>query len=140
VVAPSGPSSPIWRSKQCVDFRSAQEWHQCPREALGWNSQDALDLRCAGGILEGHIAKEGVDGCQAKVSRSWCNVANLLEVIEESRYQRGIDVFQHQRRGCAVQMPLRELQEQPKGVAVRSDRVRAHLALLHEPLCKEALQ
>jgi hypothetical protein len=64
----------------------------------------------------------------------------LLQVVKKRNNQRGIDLFEAQSRRCPMQPLSTVLQELPERVAIGTDGVRACLTLLHQTLCKEALQ
>ncbi|MNL73748.1 hypothetical protein D3C87_1992520 [compost metagenome] len=81
-----------------------------------------------------------MDRRQPQVAGPGRDPARRLQFVEEGEDQRCIDVIQGERRGRLAQPPLHEPQQQTEGIAVRSDRVRAGLALLHQPLREEALQ
>jgi hypothetical protein len=99
-----------------------------------------LDLRRIRRCLEGNVAEERVDGGETKVPRSRRHVPNLLQYIEEINHQGRVDILERQRRWRPAQPFLCKLQQQPKRVAVGSNRVGARLSLLHQPPCEEAFQ
>ena len=55
----------------------------------------------------------------------------LLEMIEKRHDQRRIDGLKCEARRWRLQALVCEGQEQPKGVAIRTDRMRTRLTLLH---------
>jgi hypothetical protein len=57
----------------------------------------------------------------------------------EGGNQRCVDLLELQSLRCNAELPLSELQEQPKAVAVRTDGMRTDLTLLHQPTREEAL-
>ena len=75
-------------------------------------------------------------GCyiMPQISAANAQSATLLKVIEKRHDQRRIDLLEHQCGRRLVQTLLYELQEQTEGVAIGTDRVGAHPALLHQTL------
>jgi len=68
---------------------------------------------------------EGVDRPQAGVARPGAVAAVLLEVPEERADQRCVEIVDVQLERLLAGLFLREAQQQPKRVAVGSDRLRA---------------
>ena len=64
----------------------------------------------------------------------------LLQMIEKRHDQRRIDLLERQARRRRVQPLLRKLQQQTEGIAIRTDRVRTRLPLLHQALGEEPFQ
>src|SRR5207302_2061952 len=91
VVAPAEPAALIGRGEQCLDFRTGEEMHQCPRKALAGNGQDALDLGSMVRHFECGIPKEGVDGRKSQIPAACAQPAILLQVVEKRHDQRSID-------------------------------------------------
>jgi hypothetical protein len=80
-----------------------------------------------------------MDRRQAHIATAGAVLAIAFQVIEECTKQRGVEIGHRQARRRLAQPLLRELQEQPKGIAIAGDGVRAGLALLHEPIHEERL-
>jgi hypothetical protein len=99
-----------------------------------------LDLRGLGWGLKRGILKKGTDGRQAEIATPRRNAAALLHLSEERHDQRGVNVGECQARGWLPQALLGEYEEEAKGVAIGTDRVRARLPLLHQALGEEAFQ
>jgi hypothetical protein len=93
-----------------------------------------------GGHLERRIPEERANGGQSQVSTTGANAAPGLHVFKECSNQRRIDLLQAQLLRRNANPFLRELQQQPKAVPVRSDGVGTCLALLHQPVGEETLQ
>jgi len=81
-----------------------------------------------------------MDGGQAEIPTARTRPTLSLEVIEKGDDQRRIDRLKGQACRRRVQLLMRERQQQAEGVAIRTDRVRARLPLLHEALGEEPLQ
>jgi hypothetical protein len=93
-----------------------------------------------GGYLEGRVAKEGVDSGQAYIPAAHAQPSMLLEMIEKRHDQRRIDLLELQARRRRVQPLLRKRQEQPESIAIRTNRMRTNLTLLHQALREEPFQ
>lgn len=64
----------------------------------------------------------------------------LFDVVEKSADQAGIKVRQIETRGRLTESSLRKLEEETKGVAIGSNRVRADMPLLSQTLEEEPLE
>ena len=63
-----------------------------------------------------------------------------VEVIEKRRDQRGINCLERQSRRRRMQPLLCKFQQQTEGIAIRTNRMRTGLPLLHETLGEEPFQ
>ena len=133
-------SAEVWGAQECVGLLSREKPDLRPRAALVRDGQNALNLRRVGWHLERCIPKERAKGGQSQVSAYGADATAGLHVFKESGDQRCIDLLEGQLLRRNTEPLLRELQKQPKAVPVRSDGVGAGLALLHQPVCEEALQ
>jgi hypothetical protein len=140
VIAPPEPGARIGGREQRVDFRAGERVHQGPREALAGDGQHPVDLRGMSRRLEGGVPKEGVERGQSEIPAARAEPALPLEMLEKRPDQRGIDGRKGQARGRRLQPLVRKRQEQPEGVAIRTNRMRTHLPLLHQALGEEPLQ
>src|SRR5262249_36835953 len=104
------------------------------------DGQHTLDLRRPRRHLERGKVEEGSDGRQPTVATAGRDTSILLQVVEERPDQRRIDIFEGDAIWRFAQPLARELEQQAEGVAVRADRVRTCLPLLHKTFCEEALQ
>src|SRR5437868_4079271 len=86
------------------------------------------------GQLEGRETKEGMDRCQAQVTRSNADAIVLFKVIQELPDQGCGDLLEPQLRGRLMQVLLRELEQPTERIAIGRDGVRTHLTLLHQAL------
>jgi len=64
----------------------------------------------------------------------------LFEVLQELPDERGVEVGEAEVAGCLAGLALGEGEQEPAGVAVGGDRVRAGLLLPGQPVGEEALQ
>ena len=140
VIAPTEPGGLIGGGEQRLDLRTREEMHLCPREALAGDGQHTLDLGGMFWRFERGISKEGVDGGEPQIPATYAQTSTLFQLIEKRPDQRGIDSLERQLRGRSVQPLLGKLQQQAEGIAVRTDRMRTGLALLHESLGEESFQ
>ena len=140
MIAAARPSMLIRRRQQRIDLGSTQEGHQCAVKLLRRNGKDASDLRSVRGRFVGGVAEERMHCRQPKVARARRYSADRLQVVQERRHQRRIDVLQIQCRRRLPQSLVRELQQHPECVAVRGNRVCAGLTLMHQALCEESLE
>ena len=90
--------------------------------------------------LERRIPKERANGGQSQVTACGTDATAGLHGFKKGSDQRCIYLLEGQLLRRNTEPLLRELQEQPKAVPVRSDGVGTGLALLHQPICEEALQ
>ena len=96
MIAPAGPCTLIWSSKQGVDFRSRKKGDQSASKALAWNGKHPLDLCRMSGGLECRITKEGVNGGEAQVSTTYAYFLALLQIIQKCHDQWSIDLLEIQ--------------------------------------------
>jgi hypothetical protein len=140
VITPAKPGALIGSGEQRLDLWTGEEMHLGPREALAGDSQHALDLSSMFRHFERGISKEGVNGGQPQIPAAGTQTSLLFQVIEKRHDQWGIDRLEGQLRRRSVQPLLGKLQQQADGIAIRTDRMRTGLALLHEPLGEEPFQ
>src|ERR1700758_4090787 len=114
--------------------------HLGPRKALAGDSQHALNLGSVVRHFECGIPKEGVDSGQSQIPAARAQSSMLLQVIEKRHDQWCIDGLEGQECRRRMQSLLPKLQQQAEGIAVRTDRMRTCLPLLHEPLSEKPFQ
>ncbi|MGB5830588.1 MAG: hypothetical protein WBG92_01165 [Thiohalocapsa sp.] len=90
--------------------------------------------------LKGGVAEKGADRRQAQITTAAAELAMLLQMLKKGPNQRGVDLLEHQLRGRLMQPLLGELEQLAESVAIGADRVRTHLALLHQALGEKTLQ
>ena len=91
MVAPPGPSRPIGRGKQCVEFRFGQEGNEPSVEALGRNGKHALDHGSMLGMTKRGVSEQGADRGKPSVTGAHAIFPLLLEVVEEGADECGIE-------------------------------------------------
>jgi hypothetical protein len=128
-VAAAFPAVLGWRVDQRLGFLRGEEGNFASLVALGGDRQDALDDRGVFGVSDGRVTKQRPDGSEPQVARPGAVAAVVLEVIEERRDHRLVELLPVQRRGCGSRRVLREAQQQPERVAVGGDRARAGVQL-----------
>src|SRR6266702_6031853 len=92
------------------------------------------------GFLKGRVAEEGANGREPDVAAPRRVPALALDVVQEGADQRRIEIREAQRGRGLLEPPLREAEEQSKGIAVARDRVGAHPSLLEKAVDEERLQ
>jgi len=127
-------------AEQGVDLGLGQVADQRPVEAFGRDRQDPGDAGGVVGMMQGGEPEQGVDRGQAGVAGADAVAAFAFEVIEEAADQRGVEVGDVQRRGCAAGELGGVAEQQPQRVAVGGDGVGAGVALADQPLGEERLQ
>ncbi len=92
------------------------------------------------GMAVGGEAEEGLERSEASVAGGNAASPVVLEVIEETAHQRGVEVPQVKLGRLLADVHLGVGEEQPEGVAVGVDGVGARIALAAEPADEERLQ
>ena len=123
-----------------VDLGTCQEVDQLAVEPLGRHGQDALYLSAVRRHFIGGEAEERPDRSEAQVAGGGAHAPRFLQFVQEGGDERRVELLEGQPVGRRVQPPLSEAQQQPEGVAIGADRMRADLLLLHQPLREEPLQ
>jgi hypothetical protein len=90
---------------------SGEERHDAPVEAFGGDAEDSGDHGGVFGVAQGGVAKQRADRGESQVPRSRAVVAVSLEVLEERRDQRLIEVVPVQRRRSGSGLVVREAQQ-----------------------------
>ena len=118
-----------------------EEGDQVAFEPLGRDGQHPLDRRGVLGMVQRGVAEQRVDRGQAGVAGAHSVAALGFQVSQERPDQRGVQVGEVQLAGLGVRVrSAGEAQQQPEGVAVAGDGVRAGLALADEPVGEKRLQ
>jgi hypothetical protein len=118
----------------------SKEGDQVPLEAFGRDGQDPADQGGVLGVAQGGVAEQGVDRGQAGVAGPGAVAPPGFQVGEERGDQRGVQVGQVELAWVLPGAVPGEVQQQPEGVPVGGDGVRAGLALAGEPLGEERLE
>jgi hypothetical protein len=90
------------------------------------------------GVPEGRIAEHGVNGRQPGVPGAGAVSPLPLEVVEEVADQRGVQVGDVEPGGLLPGACCGERQQQPPGVAIGGDGLRACVTLPGQPVGKNA--
>jgi hypothetical protein len=140
MVAPPRPCGPIGCRKQGFDLFARQMADLLAGASLAGNRQDALDQARMTRRFKGGVLKERPNGALPQVPASGTHAAFVLQVGKERRDQRRVELLQRQRARGNLEALLGEPEEEPEGVAIGRDRMRARLPLLHESSGEEPLQ
>ena len=92
------------------------------------------------GVTQCGVGEQGVDRGQAGVAGADAVVALVLQVVEESGHQRGVEVTDVHVGWLGGGALRGEAEQQPEGVAVGGDGVAAGLTLAHQPVGEKRLQ
>jgi len=98
VVAPTDPGGSVGGGEQRVDLGFGEVGDQGAVKALGRDREHALDDRGVLGVAQRGEAKQRVDRGQPRVAGPGAVVAVVLEVVQERRDQRRVEVTEVQRR------------------------------------------
>ncbi len=105
-VSPSDPSGGIRCSQKGLHLYLGKEVHGCPHVALGRNRKYPLAIEGVRWLAEGHIAEEGVKGCQSRVPGANGAAALVFEVVEERSQESLVEFLHTEIRGVPAE-PLR---------------------------------
>ncbi len=108
--------------------------------AFARHRQHALDDRTVARLLQRGVAEERVDGRQARIATARRVAAPLLKVIEEGANDAWIEVLQSERGRLLLEALPSEAEQQPKRVAVGSNRVGARLTLTDQTVSEEGFE
>ena len=139
-VAPACPAGLVRRGEQRVDLGGGQEGDDPLVGPLGRDRQHPLDERGVLGVAQGGVAEQRADRGQPHVAGPGAVAPLVLEVVQERADRGGVQVGQVELGGHLAGALVHEGEQQPQGVAVGGDGVRAGLALLDEPVGEERLQ
>ena len=98
-------------------------------------------MRACSGCLERGVAEKGADRGQPRVAGAGAASSVVFEMVKERAYQWRVQ-FVDLELGTAACRCARaaKVKQQPDCVAVGGDRVRAGVALAHEPVGEKRLQ
>jgi len=139
-VSAANPRGGIRSGKKRLDFLRCEELDWPTLEPLVGNGEHPLAEQRVCRLGQRDVLEEAVKGRQARVAGAGAVPALFFEVVEELGHERRVDVFDVEARGRLVQTRGREPQQEPEGVAVRTDGVRAGLSLPNEAVDEEALE
>src|SRR5439155_8056523 len=124
-VSPSNPSGGIRCNQTSLHLHLGEKLDGCPHVALGRNRKYPLAIERVGWLAEGHVAEEGMKGCQSRVPGANGIAALVFEVVEE-RSQKSLVEFLHTEiRGVPAELLRCEAQEQAEGISVARHSMRS---------------
>src|SRR5215472_699367 len=129
MVATTIPGALVRRGKQRIHFSASEETNERSMVPFAVHGQNPLNLRRACGCLKRGVAKKRADCRQAQIARARTDVASLLQVTQETRHERRVDILECQHIGSLVQALMRISEQQPERVAIGAEGVRASLSL-----------
>src|SRR5450759_2480360 len=140
VVASPGPGAPLAGGDERVDLRFGEVGDEVALEPLGRDGEDALDRGRMLGVAQCGIAEQGVDRREPVVAGADAVVPVRFEVLQERAHERGVEIADVEGDGLLAGPRDGEAEEEPEGVAIGGDGVRAGSTLAHQPLGEERLQ
>jgi hypothetical protein len=126
--------------EQRVQFFSGEPGDQGLVESPGRDGQHPGDRLCVLGVLQGRVAEHGVDGGEPGVAGAGAVAAVVFEVVQERADQRRVQVGEVELARLPAGAPGGEGQQQPPGVTVGGDGLRAGVPLAGQPVGEERLQ
>jgi hypothetical protein len=108
--------------------------------AFGRDGKNALAVERIRGLFERHVAEERVERGEARIASARGTAALLFDVVEELAQQRSVEILDPQTAGCVSEPFGGEAKQEPKGIAVTSNGVRAGAELSEQPIREEPLQ
>jgi hypothetical protein len=129
MVSAADPCSAVRGRLQGFDFWVRQIGEECALESLLRNGKDSLDDGGAGGLVQGGVAEERVQGSETGIACARAIASLMLQVIEERADERNVEVLQGDGGGWLGETLLHEGQQQAESVAVRGYRVSAGVSL-----------
>lgn len=140
VVTSPRPSTSIRRGQKRVGFGLGEPADDVALVTLRRDREDPLNDGRVFGVPQRGVAEQRVDRSQTPVARARLVASFAFEVGEERSDQRRIEIADVQRGGLFAGLGRGEGQQQPVGVAIAGDGVRAGVALADEPVGEERLQ
>ena len=137
VVAAPPPGAEVGCGEQSLDLVPGQVAHVAPVDPFGGNGQHLLDQ---GGVLrrvEGGVTEQRVDRRQSRIAGGGAVAPAAFQVFEEGADQGGVEIAEVEVGGLFAGVLARVAKQQPDGVAVGDDGVRAGLALVGERSVKK---
>ena len=140
MIASAGRGGAVRRGEERLQFGTVEEGDEGALDALGRDGEHAPDECGVFGMTEGREAKERMDRGEADVAGAGAVAASLLEMLEEGAHAGGVEVRKGELRGCHPGALVHEGEQEPEGVAIGGDRMRAGIALTAEPVAKEGFE
>ena len=139
VVAAAGAGGPVRGGEQGLGLRTGEERDDRLVGPLGRDRQDPGDVGGVLGVAQRREAEQGVDRGQPGVAAADGVAPLALEVVEERADHGRVQVSDIEPARWGSGARRGEAEQQPQGVAVGGDRVRAGPALGDQPLGEERL-
>ena len=140
VVAAAFPALAVGRVDERCCLGAGEVGDGAFLEALGRDREHALNDGGVLGMLQRGVLEQRPDGCEPQVAGARAVVAVVLEVVEEARDQRLVEVVPVQAGGLLAGRVVDVAEQQPQRVAVGRDRARTGLQLSGQPVGEEGLQ
>jgi len=129
VVAAAEPGAAVRGGEQRFDLLEVEVADGVALVAFGRDCHHSGDRVRVLGMLQGHVPVERVDRPEPGVAGADMVAAILFEMVEERADQQRVEIVDIQLKRLLAGLVLREAEQQPERVAVRSDRLRAAVAL-----------
>jgi hypothetical protein len=124
-VPPPDPCRRIGRGDERSGLFVNEELHRSAVVALGRNRENALAVKRVRRLFEGDVAEERVQCSQSGVAGARRAPAGLLDVVQELRQECSVEILHSKVRGLTSNPLGRIAKEEPKGITVAGDGVRA---------------
>jgi len=128
-VPAADPGGGLWGADQRIDFLAVEKLDQPALVAFVRHGKHALAEQRMGGLLQGDILKERMDGGQAGITGARAVASFLFEVIKELPDKGRIELLELQFRGRRAEAFCGITQQKAKGVTVSGDGVAAGATL-----------
>ena len=134
-VAPPGSGHSIRGGEKGPQFWFDQPGHQPPIKTLRRDHQNTFDGGGMFRIAQGGVSEQGTDRSQPGIAGPYPVFPVALQMVEEGTHQGRIEiVYTELSRLLAVSL-RRPDKQQPQGIALGFDRVRADLTLADVAVC-----
>jgi hypothetical protein len=139
-ISTADPSRRVWGGDQGIGLFAVEELNQLALVALVWHGEHVLALQSMGGLLQGDVSKEGMDGSQPGIAGASAVASIPFEMLEKLTDEGCIKILEHKVRGSSTESFGRETQKKTEGVTVSGYGVGTCAALLQQALRKEGLE
>ena len=128
-IATADPCRQIRRSEDGRDFRGVEKRNGSALVTFAGHREDLLAEQRMRRFRDGDVAKERMNRGEPRVPGATTVAALLLQMLEKSPDERGVQILRAQGRWGLAQVVGRKPEEQAKCVAIAGNRVRARLPL-----------
>jgi hypothetical protein len=136
----ANPSRRVWGRDQGIGLFALEKFDQLALMALVWHGEHALAKQSMGGLLQGDVSKERMDGSQPGIAGASAVASVPFEMLEKLTDEGCIEILEHQVRGGSTESFCRKTQKKTEGVTVSGYGVGTCASLLQQALGKEGLQ